>query len=105
MAKSPFLIKRITLRMLKYTKHNLSKLEDIYKELKITIRYEKGNFQSGYCIVSGKNMIIVNKFFDLEARINTLMDIFEHQQIETSELPEEDREWLLKMKKSMVKTA
>ena len=91
--------------MLKYTKHNLSKLEDIYKELKITIRYEKGNFQSGYCIVSGKNMIIVNKFFDLEARINTLMDIFEHQQIETSELPEEDREWLLKMKKSMVKTA
>ena len=105
MAKSPFLIKRITLRMHKYTKHNLSKLEDIYKELKITIRYEKGNFQSGYCIVSGKNMIIVNKFFDLEARINTLMDIFEHQQIETSELPEEDREWLLKMKKSMVKTA
>ena len=91
--------------MLKYTKHNLSKLEDIYRELKITIRYEKGNFQSGYCIVAGKNMIIVNRFFDLEARINTLMEILEQQHFNTDTLPEEDKEWLAKMKKSMLNTA
>ena len=42
--------------MIKYTKHNLNKLEDIFRELKITLRYEKGNFHSGYCIVSGKNI-------------------------------------------------
>jgi hypothetical protein len=91
--------------MLKYTKHNLSKLEDIFKELKVTIRYEKGNFQSGYCIVTGKNIVIINKFFEVEARINTLLEILENQQIPTDELSEENKEWLLKMKKSLLHTA
>ena len=91
--------------MLKYTKHNLSRLEDIFKQLKITIRYEKGNFQSGYCIVAGKNIIIVNKFFELEARINTLMEILENQHFDLDSLSDEEREWLLKMKKLMLNTA
>ncbi len=88
--------------MLKYTKHNLSKLEEIFKELKVTIRYEKGNFQSGYCIVTGKNIVIINKFFEVEARINTLMEILEENKFSTEDLPEENKEWLLKMKKSVV---
>ncbi|HZV43536.1 MAG TPA: hypothetical protein VFF90_03610 [Saprospiraceae bacterium] len=91
--------------MLKYTKHNLSKLEEIFKDLKVTIRYEKGNFQSGYCIVTGKNIIIINKFFEVEARINTLMEILEENRIPTDELSEENKEWLLKMKKSLLNTA
>jgi len=91
--------------MLKYTKHNLSKLEEIFKDLKVTIRYEKGIFQSGYCIVTGKNIIIINKFFEVEARINTLMEILEENRIPTDELSEENKEWLLKMKKSLLNTA
>lgn len=87
--------------MLKYTKHNLNKLEEIFKELKVTIRYEKGNFQSGYCIVTGKNIVIINKFFEVEARINTLMEILEENKFTTEELTEEYKEWLLKMKKSV----
>ena len=85
--------------MLKYTKHNLNKLEEIFKELKVTIRYEKGNFQSGYCIVTGKNIVIINKFFEVEARINTLMEILEENKFTTEELTEENKEWLFKMKK------
>ena len=88
--------------MLKYTKHNLNKLEEIFKELKVTIRYEKGNFQSGYCIVTGKNIVIINKFFEVEARINTLMEILEENKFSTEELTEENKELLLKMKKSVV---
>jgi len=88
--------------MLKYTKHNLNRLEEIFKTLKVTIRYEKGNFQSGYCIVTGKNIIIINKFFDVEARINTLMEILEENKFSTEELDEENAEWLFKMKKSLV---
>jgi hypothetical protein len=91
--------------MLKYTKHNLNKLEEIFKDLKVAIRYEKGNFQSGYCIVTGKNIIIINKFFEVEARINTLMEILEENRIPTDELSEENKEWLLKMKKSQLHTA
>jgi hypothetical protein len=50
--------------MVRYSKHSLSRLEVIFKALNIQVRYEKGNFQSGYCLVAGKNMVIVNKFFD-----------------------------------------
>ena len=38
---------------MKYTKHLLNKLEDIFSESDYVLRYEKGNFQSGYCILKG----------------------------------------------------
>lgn len=91
--------------MIKYTKHNLNKLEDIFRELKITLRYEKGNFHSGYCIVSGKNIVIVNKFFDVEARMNTLLEILEDGEINRDALSEEHREWYTKMRKSLLRPA
>lgn len=89
--------------MIKYTKHNLKRLEDIFGELKISVRYEKGNFQSGYCIVFGKNIVIVNKFFDVEARINTLLEILDQGTFDISELTEENREWYYKIRKGMLK--
>jgi hypothetical protein len=91
--------------MLKYTKHNLNRLEELFRELNITIRYEKGNFQSGYCIVAGKNMVIINKFFEFEARINTLLEILDQQQLSTETLSPESAEWLARMKKSTLHSA
>lgn len=61
--------------MLKFTKSNLQKLELLFKEQQYTIRYEKGNFQSGYCIVQARKIAVINKFFDTEARMNCLLDI------------------------------
>ena len=90
--------------MIKYTKHNLIRLEELFKELRITIRYEKGNFQSGYCIVFGKNIVIINKFFDTEARINTLLEILDHEKIMNAGLSEESHQWYEKMKASMLKS-
>ena len=89
--------------MIKYTKHNLKKLEEIFSELKITVRYEKGTFQSGYCIVSGKNIVIVNKFFDTEARINTLLEILDQGIVDPVGLTPESDEWYQKIRKEMLK--
>ena len=61
--------------MLKFTKHNLKKVEALFEELGYTIRYEKGNFQSGYCIVENRKMAVINRFYDTEGRINCLIDI------------------------------
>lgn len=61
--------------VLNFTKTTLHKLEQIFEEQDYTIRYEKGNFQSGYCIVESKKIVIVNRFFDTEGRINCLLDI------------------------------
>ncbi|MEL6866005.1 MAG: hypothetical protein AAFP19_16380 [Bacteroidota bacterium] len=61
--------------MFKYTKHTLKKIEDLFKAVDYTIRYERGNFQSGYCIVENRNIAVINKFYDTEARINCLLEI------------------------------
>lgn len=61
--------------MVKYTKSNLKKLEQLFKEQEYVVRYEKGNFNSGYCIVQARKIVVINKFFDTEARINCLIDI------------------------------
>ena len=89
--------------MVKYTKHNLSRLEELFHELKISVRYEKGNFQSGYCIVAGKNIVIVNKFFDVEARMNTLLEILEQGVIDPSGLSEESLQWYTRMRDALVR--
>ncbi len=61
--------------MLKFTAHNLKKLEALFEELGYTVRYEKGNFQSGYCMVEERKIAVINKFFNIEGRINCLLDI------------------------------
>lgn len=91
--------------MIKYTRHTLNKLEELFRDLKISVRYEKGNFQSGYCIVVGKNVVIVNKFFDVEARINTLLEILEQGNIDLTPLPEEIYDWYRKLRKNILDTA
>lgn len=62
--------------MIKYTKHTLKKLEQLLSELEYTIRYERGSFQSGYCLVENRKVAVINKFYDTEGRINCLLDIF-----------------------------
>lgn len=60
---------------MKYTQHTLDKLEDLLSELQYVVRYERGTFQSGYCILEQKKVVVLNKFLQLEGRINAMMDI------------------------------
>ncbi|MBK8721772.1 MAG: hypothetical protein IPL95_05695 [Saprospiraceae bacterium] len=71
---------------MKATKGNLTKLETILKELGFTTRYEKGNFHAGYCIVQHKKIVVINKFYELEGRVNCIMDILGGIQIENPEI-------------------
>jgi hypothetical protein len=61
--------------VINYTRGNLKKLEQIFTDLDYTIRYEKGNFNSGYCLVEMKKIVVINKFYDTEGIINVLLDI------------------------------
>jgi hypothetical protein len=83
-----------------YTKHTLQKIEELFKELDYAVRYEKGSFQSGYCLVEGKRIAIVNKFFETDARINTLIDILDRIEVNTEGVSEKS----LKMLKEIQKT-
>ncbi len=60
---------------MRHSSANLKRLEAILKSDGFTIRYEKGNFQSGYCLLENKKVIIINKFFDLKNKIDSLCAI------------------------------
>jgi hypothetical protein len=84
---------------MRFTQATLTKIEDIFGELDYTIRYEKGSFQSGYCLVESRRVAVVNKFFDTEARINCLLDILSGLDYDVKVLSEKSRENLEKWKK------
>ena len=58
-----------------YSKHFLNKLEDVFSESDYILRYEKGSFKSGYCVIRDTRVVVVNKFYSLEGKINCLIDI------------------------------
>lgn len=59
----------------KYTKHFLDKLENLFAASDYVLRYEKGNFKSGYCVLRDTKIVIINKYFPIEGKINALIDI------------------------------
>jgi hypothetical protein len=60
---------------MKYNQSVLNKLEDVLEEAGYVVRYERGSFQSGYCILEDKKVVVLNKFLNIEGRINTLIDL------------------------------
>ncbi len=69
--------------MIKFTKTTLNKLLEILDESGYITRFEKGNFISGYALVKEKKIIIINKFFDTESRINTILELMDRINIDS----------------------
>ena len=61
--------------MIKYTPQFLKKLEEVFEENAYQVRYEKGNFKSGYCLIEDRKIVMINKFAAIESRINTLIEL------------------------------
>ena len=68
--------------MIKYTTNFVDKLEAILEESKYTVRYERGNFQSGWCLLDHKRVVVLNKFLNTEGRVNTLVDLIPQLKID-----------------------
>jgi hypothetical protein len=60
---------------MKYNQAILNKLETILEDADYVVRYERGSFQSGYCILEAKKVVVLNKFLNTEGRVNTLIDL------------------------------
>ncbi len=76
---------------MKYTQSTLSKLESITEEAGYVLRYERGTFQSGYCILEAKKVVVLNKFLQTEGRINTLVDLIPQLDVNPDLLTEESK--------------
>ncbi|MES2645401.1 MAG: hypothetical protein V4717_00900 [Bacteroidota bacterium] len=76
---------------MKYNATSLQKLERILGEAEYKLRYERGTFQSGYCILEQKKVVVLNKFLDVEARINTLSELIPQLKINVDLLTQESQ--------------
>lgn len=77
----------------KYTANTLKKMEQLFQEAGFKIRFEKGRFNSGYCVLDEKKVVVINKFLDLEGRINALNDIVPSISFQFGKLSPEMQKW------------
>lgn len=80
---------------MKYTQTTLDKLEAIPEQAGYVLRYERGTFQSGYCILEERKVVVLNKFLQTEGRINTLLDLIPQLDINTELLTAESKKLYL----------
>ena len=82
---------------MKYTQSVLDKLESIPENSGYVLRYERGTFQSGYCILEERKVVVLNKFLQMEGRINTLVDIIPQLNITPDTLSAEAKKTYLEV--------
>jgi hypothetical protein len=90
---------------MKISQSQLDKLQQLLSESDYTIRYERGTFQSGWCLLEQKRMVVLNKFLDTEGRINTLLDLIPQIAVEFDKLTLESQKLYSEITRSAEQTA
>ena len=83
---------------LSYTQHTLEKLESLLKSLGFKLRYEKGNFKTGSCVLENNRVILVNKYSNLESKINALADLLQRSETDDTLLEDKQKTFLYELK-------
>ena len=90
---------------LKYNAALLKKIEEIFKEGGYTVRYEKGSFQNGFCVLEKRRVVVINRFHEPDARINSMMEILGTiEDLELSGLSSESLELYQKIRAEKAET-
>ena len=71
---------------MKTSQASLDKLQQVLADSGYIIRYERGTFQSGWCLLEQRRIVVLNKFLDTEGRINTLIDLIPQVEIDFDKL-------------------
>lgn len=87
---------------IKYTANTLKKLEQLFEEARYQIRFEKGQFHSGYCVMEEKRIAVINKFLDLEGKINALLDVAPAVGFKVNELSGEMQQFYRQIVQSVI---
>jgi hypothetical protein len=79
-------------------------MEDLIAESDYILRYEKGNFKSGYCLLKEQKIMILNKFFTTEGKINALLDILKGLELDTTRFTEKSLKLYEELNQAEVKS-
>ncbi len=89
---------------IKYNKSFLEKLENLFAASDYVLRYEKGNFKSGYCILNENKVVMVNKYYTLEGKINTLVDIVKELNFNPKDFKDKkNQEYITELQQTILK--
>lgn len=69
-------------------------------ETDYALRYEKGNFKSGYCILNSDKVAVINKYFTPEGKINCILDIIKSIEINEDKLSDKNQTFYSSLLKS-----
>jgi hypothetical protein len=87
----------------KYNAALLKKIEEIFKEGGYTVRYEKGSFQNGFCVLEKRRVVVINRFHETDARINSMIEILGSiEDLELTNLSSESLELYQKIRSEKV---
>lgn len=70
----------------------LQELKSVADELGASVRFEKGDFKGGYCIVHDKKVIVINKMTNLQRKVMILSTALKELGVESIYLSPRIRE-------------
>ncbi|HEY4194306.1 MAG TPA: hypothetical protein VGM63_02145 [Mucilaginibacter sp.] len=86
--------------MLTFTTHTLEKLEILLRTAGYRVRYEKGNFKTGACLLLNNKIIVVNKFSNLESKINAIVELIRELELDYQVLDDKQITFLQQIKQT-----
>ena len=86
--------------MLTLTTHTLEKLEMLLKSAGYKVRYEKGNFKTGACLLQSSKVIVINRFSNLESKILAIVDLARDLEIDYTLLDDKQTAFLQQIKQT-----
>lgn len=88
---------------MKATQGNLDKIEELFKVQQYKVRYEKGNFKPGSCLILDNKVVVVNKFATLDVKIAAFLEILSSIEIDEGLLSDVQQKFFDQIKNQKVK--
>lgn len=88
--------------MISLTQGSLDKLETLFSDLGYKLRYEKGSFRTGACVLQNARVVVVNKFSKVDMKVVSLLQILETMEVDESLIQEKLKAFYQQIKKTKI---
>ena len=86
--------------MLTLTTHTLEKMELLLKTAGYKVRYEKGNFKTGACLLQNSKVIVINRFSNTESKVLSIAELLRDLEIDHNLLDDKQTAFLQQLKQT-----
>ncbi len=87
--------------MIALTQTSLDKLEVIFSDLGFKLRYEKGSFRTGACILQTSKVVVVNRFSSVDMKVQSLLQILQGIEVDETLISEKIQPFYANIKKTI----